>query len=226
MKSSNKKFTRLTDRLHLNPRIAGEMADETLSGTGTRHGKSRVAGAAIRVAAASMLGFVLVVAGLAPSNAVSRQARTVDYNCKVSTVSFNKGYSTFWAAEGVGLVAWRVSANLRVYDQCNHGGIEGTISIYSANVKYKGGKIGITNFVFADSSRNAWRRDGVSLRYSFSSGGWDNFDVRVSGNIGLTPTTWIRYIRTYTALSFYGVPGASRYITCGKGNPMFRAYAC
>jgi hypothetical protein len=163
---------------------------------------------AILSALACCLG---VMAGSAPAaNAAP------DPYCTHTRASFNDMFQTYWTAEGVGYVNWRVAANLDIYDFCDHAYIAGTVSVYAGAVKQKGGTYGVGPVYYNRSNAVGWDSRGIIFRYAYSSDGWDVFNVRTDNNIGATRGAYFDYVKVPIYLSFNDVPGAARRETCAR----------
>jgi hypothetical protein len=164
----------------------------------------------VRVLIASALAAAALLGGAARASAA---LPNTDSYCTKTRVTANDGFSTYWTAEGVGLVGWRVALDATVYDRCDHGALVGNVWIYSANVKAKGGTPHMS-ISYATSLDNRWTTRVVSLRYQTSGSGWDLYSINTDNNIGLTRTARITWVKVSSALTFNGVSGAGRREQC------------
>lgn len=137
----------------------------------------------------------------------------IDANCTRTNVKFNDGFSTVWTAPGMGYVNWRLYANLQVYDQCDHGGIQGTVAVYDAAVKKKEGATGI-GLLYARSTEGKWRSELLRLNQYAKGNGWTYYSVSTDNNIGMSRNTYLSSIKMNSYLTFNKVPGAPRREEC------------
>jgi hypothetical protein len=153
-------------------------------------------------------------AGKNPPAKSNARAGYVDPGCTRTQITFNDGFTTYWLAEGKGLVGFRIYANLDVYDLCDHGGISGVIAVYDANIKAKGGKLYILrNYVsYNRSGISGWQNDNPW----YENAGWTYYYVETDGNIGMTRSTYFDYIKVSAYVVFDNVPGAPRRETCSR----------
>jgi hypothetical protein len=142
-------------------------------------------------------------------------ANNFDRNCAVTRISFNDAFSTYWTAEGVGLVGWRLQANLNVYDQCDHGGIAGNVAVYDGSVKAKRGAV-IIGLQYHRNFENGWRNDLLRLTPFATAGGWTYYSVSTDNNIGMSRQSYFSHIKMNSYLIFYAVPGAARREECQR----------
>lgn len=104
-------------------------------------------------------------------------------SCKDWKLQFDKEHL---ATIGGGLsliswVRWRVAANIVVSDlaNCDFGWVSGTISIYSQDVRNKGGTI-VLRAAFTDNDG----REGPEVKYQSTVNGWDVFTVKSNRLVG------------------------------------------
>jgi hypothetical protein len=163
---------------------------------------------AARVLAPLCLALVVFVSCVGTS-----QASGIDSSCHRTSVSFDKLFQTYWTAEGIGYVNWRLDGNLNVYDRCNHGGILGTVYISPGVIQQKGGSYAM-RFWYQTTGSSRWTSNYLYFTGGLSTPFWRAYDVRTEDNIGLAPSWRITAIRLSSYLSFYGVAGAARNVTC------------
>jgi hypothetical protein len=154
-----------------------------------------------------------IACGVAAVAAPAASADQIDSWCTRTQIGANDGFNTYWLAEGVGWVSWRVAPNLDVYDRCWHGGIRGTIAIYGAAAEQKGGTVRV-GLQYSLSTSSRWTSRSLILRYGYRSNGWTVYSVYTDSNIGMTSDTRIDWVKVPSYLVFNGVAGAGRREEC------------
>lgn len=153
----------------------------------------------------------ILVIGTAPASAL-------DASCTHRSMNANKGFTAYVTRSGVGFVGWRDYLNISAYDRCDHGRLRVGVSIYDANVRYKGGRVVIGSVRFQTTSSTTWQYLnryqgtylGTSTGYSVVYGD--------GGHLDLTRTTRITKVQLTTHLNFSGSVYAPRSYTCDVVN--------
>jgi hypothetical protein len=159
----------------------------------------------------ALLGAGLAIAALGGSAA---PALAHDATCKKTSVTHSHNFKTYWTAEGVGLVTWRLTVHPTAYDRCDHGALEGSVSIYTGVITQKGGSYGL-RIAYQTSFNHRWTSAFVSLQKLGPDGrGNDVWNIVTDNNIGLTTKARITKVKITSYLVFNAVPGALRHTQC------------
>ncbi|ADB49908.1 hypothetical protein [Conexibacter woesei] len=114
---------------------------------------------------------------------------------------------------------------MTVYDRCEHGGIRGTMSVYDAAIRRKDGshRVGLA-YLRSSGGSGGWTGANLIIRPSYFNASRQWYDVYTDGNIGMTRTGRITWLKMSSYLVFSDTPGAARNERCEVARRSCRGY--
>jgi hypothetical protein len=149
-----------------------------------------------------MRTLTLVTTTLVALLVVAGPAAAQDASCKKANARQEHTFKDFVPVEGVGLVAWRATMDVRARDRCNHGSLTVTYSWQNGRIEDTGGVLKVTSIAYKTSASAAWRVNGLTQGACAAGPRRGCIQVKAGSHVDLSRRTRITHVRLTTALIY------------------------
>jgi hypothetical protein len=129
-------------------------------------------------------------------------ALAADASCKKANARQEHTFKDYVPIEGVGLVTWRATMDVRARDRCNHGGLTVTYSWQNGRIEDTGGVLKVTSIAYKTSSSSSWRADGLTQGACAASARRGCILIKAGNHLDLSLKTRITHVRITTSLIY------------------------